>query len=103
MSQALTRQRCFNHELREAAARCPECGRFYCRECVTDHEGRVLCVTCIETLAVQEAAPRRRWGGLFLALQLVTALLLLWLTFLVIGQGLALLPDSFHEETTGAP
>ena len=26
-------QRCFNHVLREAVARCPECLRYFCREC----------------------------------------------------------------------
>ena len=33
----LIHQRCSNHPGREAAVRCPECGRFFCRECVTEH------------------------------------------------------------------
>ena len=46
---ALAHQRCFNHALREAAARCPGCGNFFCRECVTEHDDRVLCAACLET------------------------------------------------------
>ena len=40
-------QRCWNHEAREAACRCPACGRSYCRECVSEHEGRLLCAACL--------------------------------------------------------
>ena len=43
----LSQQRCFNHTSREAVARCPECGRFFCRECITEHDDRVLCAVCL--------------------------------------------------------
>jgi hypothetical protein len=52
-------QRCWNHEGREAACRCPQCGRSYCRECVTEHQSRLLCAACLKSLA-ERPMPRRR-------------------------------------------
>ena len=52
-------QRCWNHEGREAVCRCPQCGRSYCRECVSEHETRLLCAACLKSLA-ERPAPRRR-------------------------------------------
>lgn len=52
-------QRCWNHEGREAVCRCPQCARSYCRECVSEHQGRLLCAACLKLLA-QRPAPRRR-------------------------------------------
>ncbi len=50
-AEDLSGKRCFNHAGREAAARCPGCRRFYCRECVTEHDGRVLCAECLRRRA----------------------------------------------------
>jgi hypothetical protein len=44
-------QRCWNHEDREAVCRCPECGRSFCRECVGEHESRLLCAACLKATA----------------------------------------------------
>src|SRR3954471_10181065 len=52
-------QRCANHELREAVCRCPQCRRSLCRECVTDHEGRLVCAACLRISTRSAAAPRR--------------------------------------------
>ncbi|MGP8246275.1 MAG: rhomboid family protein [Bryobacteraceae bacterium] len=52
-------QRCWNHEDREAVCRCPQCGRSYCRECVSEHESRLLCAACLKALAGRPV-PRRR-------------------------------------------
>ena len=43
----LVHQRCLHHTDREAASRCPSCRMFFCRECVTEHNGRVLCRKCL--------------------------------------------------------
>jgi len=96
---SLTLQRCFNHATRESVARCPSCGRFYCRECVTEHEDRVICAACLKQLA---RAPLLRRPVLLRALQMGQCLaggMLLWFTFYLIGTGLAALPDSFHKGT----
>ena len=52
-------QRCWNHEAREAVCRCPRCARSFCRECVTEHESRLLCAACLR-LEAQAMAVRRR-------------------------------------------
>ena len=47
----LRHSRCLFHPLREAAARCPHCGGTFCRECVTDEEGKLACPPCLRRLA----------------------------------------------------
>lgn len=99
MAQDIAHERCFNHARREAVARCPECGRFFCRECVTEHEGRVVCAACLARLTGAEEVRRSRWGTLARAIQCLVGLLVLWVCFLLLGQGLLALPSSFHEGT----
>ena len=95
------RQNCFNHPGRDAAARCPECGRFFCRECVAEHSGRVLCANCLTNeTADEEVAPREktRFVPFFLTLsQLVTGLFFLWMLFQFIGQLLLRISSEFHD------
>lgn len=94
----LSRQRCFNHSIREAAVRCPSCRQFYCRECVAEHEHRLLCAKCIQSL-LQPDQPLRKslLGPLFTCARLAGAIALLWLIFLLYGQFLLLLPSQFHD------
>lgn len=47
----LRHARCLFHPLREAAAKCPRCGGTFCRECVTDEEGKLACPPCLRRLA----------------------------------------------------
>src|SRR2546430_14993932 len=49
---------CLFHPLREAAARCPHCGGTFCRECVTDEEGKLACPPCLRRMA-RPLAPMR--------------------------------------------
>src|SRR3954462_9312368 len=50
-TRSLRHARCLFHPLREAAARCPHCGGTFCRECVTDEEGKLACPPCLRQLA----------------------------------------------------
>lgn len=50
-ASGLRHARCLFHPLREAAARCPHCGGTFCRECVTDEEGKLACPPCLRRLA----------------------------------------------------
>ena len=93
----LVQQRCHNHAAREAVARCPECGQFFCRECVTEHEDRVICTACLRKLARKPLTQRRGFVLLRQAGQFLVALVLIWFCFYLIGESLAALPDSFHE------
>ena len=92
-------QRCFNHATREAVARCPECGQFFCRECVTEHEDRVVCAACLKKLTYKPLAQRFRLAQLFRLAQCLLSLLIAWYFFFLIGEILVKLPDSFHEGT----
>lgn len=97
MARDIADQRCFNHGRREAAARCPECRRYFCRECVTEHEDRVVCASCLGRMT--ETSTRRATGitaGVGL-IQALFGLFVLWLFFLAVGKGLLQTPSSFHE------
>jgi hypothetical protein len=54
-ARGLRHARCLFHPLREAAARCPHCGGTYCRECVTDEEGKLACPPCLRRMALPPA------------------------------------------------
>lgn len=89
MSAAPIRQHCWNHETREAVCRCPGCGRSYCRECVTEHEARLLCAACLRK-SLPEAAPERRFvGRVPRVLLLAGGLLLSWFLFLGLAAGVS--------------
>ena len=95
----LSRQRCVNHFQREAVARCPECRRFFCRECVTEHEDRMICAACLNKQVKQQAQRRHPFRPVLRTLHLLLAILTLWLFFYYTGRILLSLPDSFHEGT----
>jgi hypothetical protein len=95
----IAQQRCYNHAAREAAARCPECGRFFCRECVSEHEDRVLCASCLAKFVKPRFVKKYHLGGLIKIVQLVVSILILWSSFYLLGQILLTIPNSFHEGT----
>ena len=90
-------QRCVHHPAREAVARCPECARFFCRECVSEHDDRVLCARCLASMLRPGRARRSHFAqilrGTFAVLGIATA----WWFFDLMGRGLILLPSSVHE------
>jgi hypothetical protein len=89
-------QRCWNHELREAVCRCPECGRSFCRECVTEHEARLLCAACLGKLARtsrQPSAARR----VLPAVMALAGLVLASLVFFGAGQAMILFSDRLEQ------
>ena len=96
--EALARQRCFHHSTREAVARCPECRHFYCRECITEHDDRVICAACLKKLAAAEAPPARVRLHLWPAAQLAAGFVFAWMLFYLSGRILLSLPDEFHDD-----
>jgi hypothetical protein len=99
VKQTLAYQRCFNHAQREAVARCPECGRFFCRECITEHDERVICSMCLRKLARVPLLQRRGFAGVFQFCQCLLGLLVAWFFLYLIGETLLTIPNSFHKGT----
>jgi uncharacterized paraquat-inducible protein A len=97
--EAISRQLCLHHPAREAVARCPECGHFFCRECITEHEDRVICADCLKRLARAPSKPRERLQGLRRLAFCGLGFLLSWLFFYETGRVLLLIPTSFHDGT----
>ena len=100
---ALAIQRCFNHDSREAAAQCPECRRFYCRECVAEHDDRMVCTLCLTKLTNAAAKPKRNLAGVGRLALCAFGLLVAWFFFDLVGEGLLGIPSSFHEGTLWQP
>ena len=94
---AILDQRCLNHASREAVVRCPECRQFFCRECVVEHRGRMICTSCMAAAGAAPDAGKFRaalWpafaaAGFFVA----------WLIFYYAGVMLARVPSDFFEGT----
>lgn len=94
---SLALQKCLNHPAREAAARCVECAGNFCRECVVEHDGRLLCAACLRK-ATKPSAFREVWLKKALAfVQTAVALIFLWMAFFTLGKTLVAIPSSFHE------
>ncbi|MBE9545314.1 MAG: rhomboid family protein [Proteobacteria bacterium] len=95
----LTHQRCLNHMFREAVARCPECGRFFCRECITEHDDKVLCASCLRKRLKPAGHRFHRYQWIFCGGHFFTGVVLLYIIFYYFAQILLALPTSFHEGT----
>ena len=95
----LARERCFHHASREAVAKCLSCGRTFCRECVTEHEGRVICASCLQALTSQEEKKTGRLTAPFRLIQFAFGFTGVWFVFYLVGRLLLLIPSSFHEGT----
>jgi hypothetical protein len=95
----ISSRRCFIHPDREAAARCPDCERYYCRECVTEHEGRVLCSSCLKKVRRQPLARRFRLATIGRLVQCFVSFVILWTIFYYLGHGLLNISSVFHEGT----
>jgi hypothetical protein len=96
---SLAHQHCLNHSAREAVAQCPQCRQFFCRECVTEYDDRLLCAACMRKISKVDAPARQPWRalgrvGLSVAGCCTAALFFYWL-----GQILLLIPTRFHDGT----
>lgn len=96
----LASQRCYHHHQREAVVRCPQCGRYFCRECVTEHDDRMLCNQCLIELTADRSKRSGVWMWLFWKLtQGSLGFLIIWYAFYLVGLILLSIPDDFHEGT----
>jgi hypothetical protein len=98
MNPRLALQKCWNHTDREAVGRCPECTRFFCRECVVEHESRIVCSACLSRI-LSAAAPKKSpfsFAPLLRATMTVAGFILAWLTFFWVGRALIEIPHDTH-------
>jgi hypothetical protein len=96
---ALARQVCLNHPHREAVARCMQCTRFFCRECIADYDGRLICGSCLHKLASARVKAARTWPATMRAVaKSLAGFTLAWLCFYTVGRALVQLPSTFHED-----
>jgi hypothetical protein len=96
---ALAHQRCFNHAAREAVVRCPECRQFFCRECVTEHDDRMVCTACLKKLVRMPFVKRPAFLRSLQVAKCAFGLLLAWYFFFLLGEALLKIPASFHDGT----
>ena len=85
MTAPLAAARCLNHGTRPAAGRCLECTRSYCRECLTEHAGRLTCVGCLQKNRAPAITRRNRLRHLAPPLLGAAALVGSWLFFYTAG------------------
>ncbi len=95
---SLADQRCHNHVGREAVALCQECGNYFCRECITEHDDRAICAACLRK-AVSPSERRGYIVPLTAISQVAAGILVLWLLFYCFGRALLAIPSSFHDGT----
>ena len=96
----LHQRQCLNHAAREAVARCPECGHFYCRECIAEHEDRVICAACLRKMlrsTEKQRSPLFAWFAR--ATAFCFSLMICWLAFYCVGKILLSIPTKFHDGT----
>ena len=101
-SGPLRARRCVRHEQREAVARCPRCTRYFCRECVSEHEGLLLCAECLEKqVAADLARVARPTRGLPAwvprGVGSLAGFAALWLIFHLAGVLLLKIPPDLHH------
>jgi hypothetical protein len=94
-------QRCWNHEEREAVCRCPLCLRCFCRECVTEHETRLLCAACLQSIAHERQERRGKLRRLIPVSMALAGVVLVWFVFYGVGE--SLIESAAHLEQTAWP
>ena len=94
----LALQKCFNHPAREAVARCPECTRSFCRECVVEHEDRIICAGCLSRIVADRTRASRTLdlAPLWRTAAATVGLGFAWFCFFTIGRSVLSVPDDFH-------
>jgi len=96
-SPLLKHKRCFNHANREASARCPNCKHDFCRECITEHAGKMLCVNCLKKTSQKKKSQKQLLVPLIYTLLLTAALTVIFLCFVWLGRTMAFSKVSDHS------
>ena len=87
MPESIPQQHCWNHPGRGAICRCPVCHRSFCHECVSEHDSRLLCASCIKASVLPPGQARiRRTPRLLLPAMALASTLLAWTIFFSLGE-----------------
>lgn len=94
-------RRCVRHDTREAVGRCTACEGGFCRECITEHEGKLYCAPCFarRVESAKKVAKPRDWKRLRAAALTAGSVLCLVVGFYLLGRLLAAVPPEFHDGT----
>ena len=93
---ALIHQRCLYHASREAVSLCLDCRHYFCRECVTEHSGKLICSSCLAKLvATVPASKNSDWR--YWSLWAFGGLLLCWIVQYYLGWALTQIPSAIHQ------
>lgn len=94
-------RRCFHHPQREAAAMCRECRRTFCRECVIDSGGELICASCLRVRVKPKVEGRTRFRALAGVLQVGAALVASWFFFYMTGRIFVTVEPPLHRFEDG--
>ena len=95
----LAARRCLVHPDREAAARCPSCRQYYCRECVVEHDARFLCAACLQK-SIEAGSIRKSIGFDWLSpLRFLLGFAGAYVSLYVIERILLLIPVNVYNGT----
>jgi hypothetical protein len=95
----LAARRCLVHPDREAAARCPSCHQYYCRECVVEHDTRFLCAACLQRAIEAGGIPRSARFDWLSPLRLLLGFAGAYVSLYVIERILLLIPVNVYNGT----
>ncbi len=93
----LRRVRCFNHSEREATARCPVCQSHFCRECITENNGVMICARCLSKSKKLTIWSRNMRELIFLSFMFMFSFFIMWSIFYSVGHIFSLIPEKYHE------
>jgi hypothetical protein len=94
----LPSQSCLRHVTRPAVARCPSCHQSYCRECIVEHDYKLICADCLRALIESQSPARARFRlPLAAVVQVVVGLALIWLGLYCAGLLLQRIPADVHD------
>lgn len=87
-------------------AKCRACGQAYCRECVVEHGGRLMCGECLRRESAAAEGTARSWwrrAPLAASLQWLMAAVVLWWLFYGVAGVLRRIPAAVHEGVVWLP
>ena len=92
----LAAERCLTHPEREAVARCSSCRRCFCRECVSEHAGFIICGACLKKTREGETRAKGFGARALSLFKPVAGAFLLWLVFYLCGRAMLAVVQAFQ-------